>query len=132
MKFSYQHFRDAYYPIIPVTIIAPSSAKKVTTSAIIDSGAAVSIFHGSLAMPLGITVESGEKRIFQGASAKLTGYVHKVRMAIAGKEFKCDVVFSDELSTSFNLLGRKSVFEKFKVVFNEAEKSVELMPSLNR
>lgn len=127
MMFSYQHFRDAYYPIIPVVIIAPAGAKRVTTATIIDSGAAISIFHGSLAMLLGIAVESGEKRIFQGASAKLTGYVHKVRMAVAGKEFECEVVFSDELSTSFNLFGRKGVFENFKIVFNEAEKSVELI-----
>ena len=78
-------------------------------------------------MPLGIVVESGEKRIFQGASAKLIGYVHKTIMVIADKEFECEVVFSDELSTSFNLLGRKTVFEKFKVIFNEAERSVELL-----
>ena len=129
MKFSYQHFRDTYYPVIPVAIIAPASAKKVTTSAIIDSGAAISIFHGSLAVLLGIAVESGEKRIFQGASAKLIGYVHNVRMAVAGKEFECEVVFSDELSTSFNLLGRRGVFENFKVVFDEAKKSVELTPN---
>ena len=129
MRFSYQHFRDAYYPIIPVAIIAPASAKKVTTAAIIDSGAAISIFHGSLAALLGIAVESGEKRIFQGASAKLIGYVHNIRMAVAGKEFECEVVFSDELNTSFNLLGRKSVFENFKVVFNEAQKSVDLIPN---
>ena len=109
MKFFYQHFRNTYYPIIPVTI--DNRTKKVTTSAIIDSGAAVSIFHSSVAMPLGIIVESGEKRIFQGASAKLIGYIHKVRMVIANKEFECGVVFSDELSTSFNLLGRKAVLK---------------------
>ena len=126
MKFSYQYFRDTNYPIIPVTII--TATKKLTTSAIIDSGATISIFHSSVAMPLGITVDSGEKRIFQGASGKLIGYVHKVRMVIADKEFECDVVFSDELSTSFNLLGRKTVFENFKIIFNEAERTVELIP----
>ncbi len=49
MRFSYQHFRDAYYPIIPVVIITPAGAKRLTTAAIIDSGAAISLFHGSLA-----------------------------------------------------------------------------------
>jgi len=50
-------------------------------------------------------------------------------MVIANKELECDVVFSDELSTSFNLLGRKTVFENFKVVFDEAEKSLEHIPN---
>ncbi len=50
-------------------------------------------------------------------------------MAVAGKEFECNVVFSDELSTSLNLLGRKGVFENFRIVFDEAQKSIEIVPN---
>lgn len=62
MKFPYQLFRGSYYPIIPVTIA--DNEKRV----------------------IGLYIESGEKRIFQGASAKLTGYIHSIKMVIAGKE----------------------------------------------
>src|SRR3989338_950901 len=105
MKFPYQLFRDAYYPIIPVTIIKRN--KRVNTSAVVDSGASISIFSSSIGRIIGLDIEAGEKRIFQGASAKLAGYIHNVKMVIAGKEIDCKVAFSDELSTSFNLIGRE-------------------------
>lgn len=117
MKFPYQLFRGSYYPIIPVIVI--NNNKRIRTSAIVDSGASVSIFSSSIGRIIGLDAESGDKRIFQGASAKLAGYTHKVRMIIAGKEIKCVVAFSDELSTSFNLIGRETVFDKFIITFNE-------------
>lgn len=127
MKFSYQLFRDSYYPIIPVKIIA--NGKEVNTPAIVDSGASISIFSGSVARQIGINIESGEKRIFQGASAKMVGYVHKVRMKIAGSEIECKVAFSDELGTSFNLLGREGVFTKFIVTFSEKNLELSIEPA---
>ena len=127
MKFPYRFFRSHYYPIIPVTLV--KSNKKVNTSAIVDSGAVLSIFNSSIARPIGIDIEAGEKRIFQGASAKLVGYVHTVNMIVAGKEFSCKVAFSDELGTSFNLLGRETVFDKFIVTFNEKIRELVIEPS---
>ena len=126
MKFSYQLFRDSYYPIIPVKIIA--NGQEVNTSAIVDSGASISIFSGSVARQIGISIESGEKRIFQGASAKLSGYIHNIKMIIAGKEIKCKVAFSDELGTSFNLIGRESVFDNFLIIFNEKHRELSIGP----
>lgn len=126
MKFSYQLFRDSYYPIIPVKIIA--NGEEVNTSAIVDSGASISIFSGSVARQIGINMEYGEKRIFQGASAKMVGYVHNVKMAIAGMEIECKLAFSDELSTSFNLIGRETIFDKFIITFNEKLRELEIYP----
>lgn len=122
MKFRYQFFRSFYYPIIPITII--HKGKKVNTSAIVDSGASISIFNSSFGRALGISIESGEKRIFQGASAKLVGYIHEVKIAVAYKEIECKVAFSDELSTSFNLLGREGIFDKFNISFNEKNREL--------
>jgi len=124
MKFSYQFFRDSYFPIIPLTII--KNNKKINTSAVVDSGAAISIFNSRVTTPIELDIESGEKHIFQGASAKLIGYIHKVRMVIGGSEIECEVAFSDELSTSFNLLGRQGVFDNFRVCFDG--KTVEFAP----
>ena len=125
MKFPYRFFQGSHYPIIPVTVV--SGDRKVNTSAVIDSGASISIFHGSFCKLLGLDAESGEKRIFQGASAKLIGYTHEVNIIIADKEIRCKVAFSNDLITSFNLLGRESVFDKFLITFNEKgrELSVE-------
>ena len=126
MKFSYQIFRGFYYPIIPIKI--SKDGEEVNTSAIVDSGASISIFNGSVGRRIGIDVESGEKRAFQGASAKMFGYVHNVKMIVAGKEINCRVAFSDELATSFNLLGRESVFDNFLVIFNEKHLELSIEP----
>lgn len=126
MRLSYQFFRGSYYPIIPIKI--SRDGKEVNTSAIVDSGASISIFSGSVGRQIGIDIESGEKRIFQGASAKMFGYVHNAKITIAGKEIECRVAFSDELSTSFNLLGRESVFDKFLITFNEKSRELTIEP----
>ena len=126
MKFPYQLFRGSYYPIIPVTII--QNNKRINTSAIVDSGASISIFSSSIGRVIGLNIEAGEKRIFQGASAKLAGYIHNIKMIIAGKEIECKVAFSDELSTSFNLIGRETVFNKFVITFNEKHRELRIEP----
>lgn len=126
MKFSYQLFRGSYYPIIPVSII--KNNKRINTSAIVDSGASISIFSSSIGRLIGLNIEAGENRVFQGASAKLSGYIHKVKVIIAGKEIDCKVAFSDELSTSFNLIGRETVFDKFIVTFNESSREMSIEP----
>lgn len=122
MKFPYQLFRNTYYPIIPVVLL--HKGKRVNTSALVDSGATLSIFNSSTGRELGLDIESGEKRIFQGASAKLIGYIHVISLIIAEKEIQCKVAFSDELSTSFNLIGRADIFGKFLITFNENDKEL--------
>ncbi|MBI1936442.1 retropepsin-like domain-containing protein [Candidatus Woesearchaeota archaeon] len=124
MKFSYQVFRGFYYPIIPIKL--SKEGGEVNTSAIVDSGASISIFNSSVGRQIGIDIESGEKRIFQGASAKLSGYVHEVKMMIGGMEIICKAAFSDELVTSFNLLGRETVFDKFIITFNEKHREIRI------
>ena len=122
MKFSYKFFRNAYYPVIPLTLA--HKEKRVNTSALVDSGATISIFNSSTGSELGMDVESGEKRIFQGVSAKLIGYVHTMTMVIEGEEIQCKVAFSGELGTSFNLIGREGIFDKFLITFNESRREL--------
>lgn len=122
MKFPYQLFRGSYYPIIPIAVI--NTERKVNTSVLVDSGAAISIFNSAVGRFVGIDIESGEKRVFQGASAKLTGYIHNIEFVVAGKKINCRAAFSDDLSTSFNLLGREGVFDKFLITFNEKEREI--------
>ena len=103
-----------------------NNEKKINTSAIVDSGASISIFSSSIGRLIGLDIESGEKRIFQGASAKLAGYIHKVKVIIAGREIQCEVAFSDELSTSFNLIGRETIFDRFIITFNEKSRELSI------
>lgn len=122
MKFPYRYEKKVYLPI--VEIILNFRNEKIRTDALIDSGAIMCLFKGEIGRALGITIERGEKKIFQGASAKLIGYIHEVEITLAEKTFKTKIAFSDDLSTSFNLLGRQGIFDKFSITFKEKDHEV--------
>ena len=67
-----------------------------------------------------------KKKIFQGVSAKLIGYIHEITITLVDKTFKTKVAFSDDLHTSFNLLGRLGIFDKFSITFKEKDKEIHL------
>jgi len=84
----------------------------------------MSLFKGEIARALGIDLTSGEKKIFQGVSAKLVGYIHAISLKIVGEEIKAKIAFSDDLSTSFNLIGRLDLFERFDITFHEKDRQL--------
>ena len=122
MKFEYRYEKEIYLPIVEV--ILEFKNEKIRTDALVDSGAAMCLFKGEIGRALGIDIETGEKKIFQGVSAKLVSYVHEVKIALAGKIFKAKIAFSDDLSTSFNLLGRLEIFDRFSITFKEKDKEI--------
>jgi len=124
MRFPYVRVRETYYPIIPV--ILKSGRIEFKTDALIDSGASISVFQGSIAEYLGLDIESGERRIFQGIGGKIVGYAHPLTLVMRDLEFPCLIAFSNELVSSLNLIGREDFFEQFLITFDEVGKSVEL------
>ena len=122
MVYNYRLIRNNYFPIIEVIIANYQHILRI--DALVDSGASISIFKGEIARAVGIDIISGQKIIFQGASAKLLGYIHKLNLEIGGKKFTARIAFSDDLSTSFNLLGRLDVFDRFLITFNESKKQL--------
>lgn len=93
----------------------------------VDSGATVSIFKQEVAESLGIEIESGEEIYLGGVGGHIKGYLHKIKVEIAGKNFTCPIVFSREYSVSFSLLGRQGFFEEFDVLFEERKRRVQLL-----
>ena len=112
------------FPIIPLRLHL--NLKKVDTSALIDSGATVSIFRPDVAGDLGVKIEEGKKIFLGGVGGRIKGYLHKLQIEVAGKKFFCPVVFSYEYLVSFNLLGRNTFFEKFRIIFEEKKNSLKL------
>ncbi len=113
-----------YYPLIEFIVFHKKNAAR--TSALIDSGATISVFKVELAEQLGIEVEKGEETYLGGVGGRIKGYIHKLEVEIAGIRFVCPVVFSHEYTVSFNLLGRSKFFERFKIVFEEKKNLVRL------
>lgn len=124
ISFKYKFSNYNYYPIISISLSKKSFKTKV--SALIDSGASISIFGEDTANELNLNIEDGEKRILGGVGGRIVGYIHKIKIKTAGKSFICPIVFSREYKISFNLLGRDTFFEKFKITFDEKNKCVIL------
>lgn len=119
--FSYQkNSQGQYFPIVPVTI--SYKLKKADTSALIDSGATISIFKEDVADLLGIKIENGEEIFMGGVGGRIKGYLHKLDMEVASKKFKIPVIFSYEYLVSLNLLGRDTFFPNFSITFTEKDK----------
>jgi len=50
-------------------------------------------------------------------------------VCLGEREFPADIGFSKQLGIGFNLLGRRSFFDRFKICFDDGKKFVELHES---
>jgi len=88
--------------------------------------AIVSLFQGDIARELGLKVRAGRLIYPRGIGGHIRAYIHRVVLKIGEEEFKADVAFSDELPLGINILGRKDIFDRFAVEFDEKSKKVRL------
>ena len=127
MKFSYIFFEGKFLPIISLKLKGRDGW--VEFKAYIDTGASYSLFHADEADVLGIELEQGNKEeMIVGDGNALTVYIHKIPISLAGKEFPAQIGFSKGIGVNMNILGRKDLFEKFVICFNEKEKVIEFTP----
>ena len=125
ISFDYKEIKGKSYPAIPVTLL--SKGKRIEIYTIIDSGSEVSLFDKELAKRLGINYRlTKDIRYMGGVSGRLLVYVHQLDISIGGRTFPCKIGFSDERTTSHNLLGRQGFFENFKITFDEKNKKIFL------
>ena len=86
-----------------------------------DSGADVSLFTRSDAELLNLELLEGEYRPIMGIGKfMLPAYIHMVCMKVGDLQFDANVAFanSDEVP---RLIGRETIFKKFKITFDEAK-----------
>mgnify|MGYP001586535713 CR=1 FL=1 len=113
-----------FFPVIPFRLFFKEQF--IDSSALIDSGATISIFRTEVAEGLDVKVEDGQEIYLGGVGGRIKGYLHKLKLEISGKKFLCPIVFSHEYLVSFNLLGREVFFKKFRVVFEEKRNLLKL------
>lgn len=124
MKFEYTEIEDQLIPIVPIKI--KCIHEYVELLCVIDTGATFSIFPADVAEILGIRLEDGqETEIVCGDGNTLRTYVHILPASIAGKEFSAHIGFSKGLGASFNVMGRRDIFDKFTICFHEKEGYIE-------
>jgi len=120
VKFKYTVYRDTKNPIIPLRIMGKDSWKVIW--AYVDSGATFSIFSFSEAERLGIEPHQGERiEMIVGNGERIYVHLFQVWARIEDIEFKTTIGFSSQLGSGFNLLGRRNVFEKFKICFDDQQ-----------
>lgn len=109
--------KNQFFPIMPLRFHL--GKKTIDSTALIDSGATISVFRADVALNLGLVIEEGKEIYLGGVGGHIKGYLHKIKVEIAGKRFVCPIVFSHEYLVSFNLLGRDEFFKQFKIIFEE-------------
>jgi len=123
MKFKYQRLAGKLMPVVPIEL---KGREWVSYDAYVDSGAGYSIFHSDVAEDLQIRLEDGEKTyITVGDGSQIIVYLHKLIVKIAEQEFKANIGFSRHLGIGFNIIGRRDIFDRFKICFDDKEKIVE-------
>ena len=127
MKFSYRFYEGKFLPIIPISLT--ENGKLIQMRAYVDTGASYSLFHAKVAEILGLDVEKGILyELVVGDGDILKVYLHSVTISLAGKEFKVTIGFSKNIGVGFNILGRKDIFDKFNICFNDKDKEISFTP----
>ncbi len=112
------------FAVVPINFMGQRSIHK---RALVDTGAICSVFNSEIAEELGINIYKGKpKSLRVGNGQIITVYVHKLEVIICGKRIRqAEIGFSDELNVGFNILGRKSIFDKFEICFDDKNKVVK-------
>ena len=128
MRFPYIQERSKFLPIISLQIKSKVKVDWITFDAFVDSGASYSIFKAEIGDILGLEMEKGNKILITvGNGSLIVVYIHRLIIQIDDEEFEAEIGFSKQLGIGFNIIGRKDIFERFKICFDEKEKVVEFI-----
>ena len=87
-----------------------------------DSGAAYTLLHAGIAQGAGFNYRIGHRTSVQVGTEFFPVYLHDLELQIGPERFLARVGFSERLGVAFNLLGRDSVFARFKICFQEHQR----------
>ena len=116
-EFSYLKKGKQSFPVVDVEL--KGKRRSLIVKALVDSGATFSIFRPEIANYLGIEIEKGKSVYLEGIGGRILGYMHKLPLKIVDRTFPCKLIFSEEFTVSFNLLGCDNFFFPFVITFAE-------------
>lgn len=123
IKFSYKTHKGIACPIIPVEISG------IRIDAYVDTGAFFSIFSTKEAEAMGINYQQGKAAsAIVGDGNLIPVFYHTLPIKIGNLSFPATIGFSPRLGIGFNLLGRKDIFERFVVIFDDLKKTITFIP----
>lgn len=118
VEFKYSNIHKASGPIIPILVKGNELWHEVW--GFVDTGATYSIFQPEEAERLGIDLTIGRRiSVVVGDGKSIAVYLHRLKIKISSHEIFATIGFSKELKVDLNLIGRKDIFNNFKVCFND-------------
>ena len=124
LTFPYARKGSQHFPVVDISLTVP--ARPLTVKALVDSGASISVFRAEVLEYLNIPLTRGERVYLEGVGGRILGYRHRIPARVGFTLLMLPIVFSKELTVSFNLLGRDGFFERFMVIFDERRRITRL------
>jgi hypothetical protein len=117
-RFDYTIFHNAKAPVIPIEIQGRGRWHKLWVY--VDSGASFTVLHTFEARRLGVNLKKCRKiALVSAGNRDVPVYMKKLVMRVGRRSFRAEVGFCRGLGDAFNLLGRKDVFDRFQVCFDD-------------
>lgn len=125
--FSYKRYRQGSAPIIPLKVRAGKRWRTVLTY--VDSGAAYSMLTVTEARRLGL-MKIKARRVAVTTSGGRTQSISLHRLWVKLGEDRFSVTFGVPrgFDLDFNLLGRRDLFKRYQVCFDDAHNLITFIP----
>jgi hypothetical protein len=112
-------------PMLQVTLF--NGTKRQQIVCLIDSGADECLFHASVGRNLGIDIESGQFKEFDGIAGSVEAYMHSLEIQL--QDFPERVMIEAGFTESEGvdaILGQAGFFEKHRICFDGSRSRVEV------
>ena len=112
-------------PMLQVTLLNGTKHRQIVC--LVDSGADECLFHASIGRSLGVDIESGRSKKFDGIAGRVEANMHLVEIQIQDfqERVKIEVGFT-ESDGVHAILGQAGFFENFKICFERYRWRIEI------
>ena len=122
--FKYRGLDGQKYPVCEVMFFIDGKKDPYKTFMIVDSGADISLIPKTIGEELNL--KKAELHYLGGVGGRVGYYTNYVNVQIAGKKFNMPVAWLTHDTVPL-LLGRKGVFDKFRICFEERSGEVRFI-----
>lgn len=118
--FPYQEYRGGKAPIVPMKILAGKRWR--TVWAYVDSGAAYSILNAAAAKKLGLFKIKARKLAMTTSGGRTVEIsLHRLWVKLGKERLSITFGVPRGFDVDFNLLGRRDLFQRYRICFDDAQ-----------
>ena len=112
-------------PMLQVTPV--NGTKRHQIVCLVDSGADECLFHASVGRSLGLDLQSGRYKKFDGIAGSIEAYVHPIELQVQDvpERVVIDAGFTESAGVHA-ILGQAGFFESFKICFERYRWRIEV------